>query len=64
MSVALILLMGLRVLLYQVLSLTTVGAHNRGNVIWNFFDLILFPLFVVYFSIVQCVFLFGGFNPS
>ncbi len=57
MSLALMALMAMRFAIDKILS-RPLGNDNSTRNYFNFFDSFIFPLFVLFISIAQCVFLF------
>jgi len=59
MSLALFLVMGLRFIVYKFLAPTTLENDTPGGrLVRNFFDLFLFPFFILFISFGQIMFLF------
>ena len=58
MSVALFLIMGMRFTAYKLLSLPPENEDKGKRIARKFFDSIVFPLFLLFISFAQCMFLF------
>lgn len=58
MSAALFCLMSLRFIMYKLLSLPPENENKGRRILRKIFDSVLFPIFVLFISFAQCMFLF------
>jgi hypothetical protein len=58
LSAALFVIMGLRFIIYKLLSLPSENDSKGNRIIRNFFDTVLFPFFLIFISFAQCMSLF------